>query len=118
MLEPEGIDTVRLRTARIADMLRFYRDALGCALERGDSGALRLRAGTGTVELVLGYGPGMRSAVRAVVTVHFRDLEPGAAHRWLDAFGYGPATADGNGVHLEDPDGNRIHLRLRSTAYP
>ena len=55
MLEIQAIDHVVLRTTRMPDMLAFYRDFLGCPVEREldpKVGLVQLRAGSGLIDLV------------------------------------------------------------------
>jgi glyoxylase I family protein len=54
MIKVSGIDHLVLRVANMEPMLHFYRDLLGCEIERRvDSiGLLQLRAGRSQIDLV------------------------------------------------------------------
>ena len=54
MIQLKGIDHVVLRIRDETAMLRFYRDVLGCRVERrlDDIGLIQLRAGDALIDLV------------------------------------------------------------------
>lgn len=53
MIEIIGLDHIVLRTDNLALMLRFYRDTLGCPIERETTfGLTQLRAGNALIDLV------------------------------------------------------------------
>jgi glyoxylase I family protein len=122
-----GIDHIVLRVRELPRALRFYRDILGCALERQqpELGLTQLRAGRSLIDLVTLEGPlGAGAAPGPGPNVdHFcLTLTPFDARRlsaWLAAHGvevgepasrYG-AQGEGLSVYIEDPDGNRIELK-------
>ena len=122
-----GIDHIVLRVRSLPEALRFYRDVLGCGLERDqpELGLAQLRAGRSLVDLVtldgpLGVGepPGKGPNVE-----HFcLTLAPFDEPRliaWLRDRGvavhapdtrYG-AQGEGRSFYIEDPDGNHIELK-------
>jgi catechol 2,3-dioxygenase-like lactoylglutathione lyase family enzyme len=53
------IDHVVIRANNLENMIAFYRDVLGCKLERGpgDGGLAQLRAGLSLIDLVDAQGP-------------------------------------------------------------
>lgn len=56
MFEVVGIDHIVLRTTKLAAMLKFYVDVLGCKIERQTArkiGLTQLRAGTALIDLVV-----------------------------------------------------------------
>jgi catechol 2,3-dioxygenase-like lactoylglutathione lyase family enzyme len=123
----QGIDHIVLRVRRLPAALEFYRDVLGCALERQqpELGLTQLRAGRSLIDLVtvdgpLGAGepPGKGPNVE-----HFcLTLAPFDEPRliaWLAARGvtahapdsrYG-AQGEGRSFYVDDPDGNHVELK-------
>ncbi len=123
----QGIDHIVLRVRELTRSLEFYRDLLGCAVERQqpELGLTQLRAGHSLIDLVtidgpLGAGepPGAgRNLEHFCVTLAPFD-EP-ALVAWLAAHGvtarepgsrYG-AQGEGRSFYIEDPDGNRVELK-------
>lgn len=124
------IDHLVLRVVDLDAMLRFYCDALGCAVERrkDDIGLVQLRAGRSMIDLVPvdgqlgragGAAPGAEGrnldhfclriepfdepAIRAELTR--RGIEVGAVATRNGAEGEGPS------VYVRDPEGNTIELK-------
>jgi catechol 2,3-dioxygenase-like lactoylglutathione lyase family enzyme len=123
----QGIDHVVLRVRDLSRSIAFYRDALGCALEREqpELGLTQLRAGRSLIDLVtldgpLGAGPPPgpgRNLEHFCLTLAPFD-EP-ALIGWLAARGitaqapaarYG-AEGQGRSFYIEDPDGNHVELK-------
>lgn len=124
-----GIDHIVLRVRAGAHALRFYREVLGCRVEREqpELGLTQLRAGRSLIDLVTidgplgraltgtgGGGPNVDHFCLAVAP--FREAQLTA---WLAAQGvevsapavrYG-AEGEGRSFYIEDPDGNRIELK-------
>jgi len=128
----QGIDHIVLRVAELQRSLAFYRDLLGCPVEReqADLGLTQLRAGHSLIDLVtldgpLGAGapPGAgRNLEHFCLTV--APFEEAAVIAWLRARGvathepgsrYG-AQGEGRSFYIEDPDGNRVELKAASPA--
>jgi glyoxylase I family protein len=123
-----GIDHVVLRVRDLARALRFYREVLGCTLEREqpELGLTQLRAGRCLIDLVTADGPlGSRHGTLAGTATnleHFclsiAPFEESALAAQLGAAGvevhepgsrYG-ADGQGRSLYIEDPDGNRVEL--------
>jgi glyoxylase I family protein len=122
-----GIDHIVLRVRALAPALEFYRDVLGCVLEREqpELGLTQLRAGRSLIDLVtidgpLGAGdpPGAgRNVEHFCLTVAPFDEE--SLSVWLASRGvsvHAPATrygaeGEGRSFYIDDPDGNHIELK-------
>jgi len=124
------IDHVVLRVVDLEGMVKFYRDVLGCRLERGPSenGLAQLRAGDSLIDLVDTKGPlgiqGGRAPDHGAPNVDHicflvRPWDPEAVLEQLRnhdvevgevASRYG-ATGSGPSVYLKDPEGNTIELK-------
>lgn len=124
-----GIDHIVLRVRDVARALEFYRDTLGCTVEREQRalGLTQLRAGRSLIDLVTADGPlGRREARGAPAgpnVEHFCltivPFDEGALRSHLAAHGieagegaerYG-AEGEGRSIYIEDPDGNRVELK-------
>jgi len=124
-----GIDHIVLRVDNLERALGFYRDILGCAVEREqpDLGLTQLRAGRSLIDLVTLAGPLGQSPARAAPGGRNMDhfclaLAPfseGSVAAYLSGQGiavdparprYG-AEGEGPSFYVEDPDGNRIELK-------
>ena len=122
-----GIDHIVLRVRSLPEALRFYRDVLGCGLERDqpELGLTQLRAGRSLIDLVtldgpLGVGepPGKGPNVEHFCLTLAPFDEPSLI-AWLRDRGvavhapdtrYG-AQGEGRSFYIEDPDGNHIELK-------
>jgi glyoxylase I family protein len=125
-----GLDHVVLRVADLDRARAFYRDVLGCAVEKWqpELGLLQLRAGSALIDLVTldgalgragGAGPAREgrnldhfclrlvqfdeAALRAHLAAH--GVEGGATGERYGAEGYGPS------IYIRDPDGNTVELK-------
>lgn len=125
-----GLDHVVLRVRDIDRALAFYRDVLGCALERSieDFGLYQLRAGRSLIDLVpveseLGRMGGAPPGSEGRNVDHFAlaivPFDPEALRTHLEAHGiamgevarrYG-AEGQGPSIYIEDPDGNTVELK-------
>ena len=123
----QGIDHIVLRVLELPRALRFYRDVLGCAIERQqpELGLTQLRAGRSLIDLVtidgpLGAGepPGKgRNVEHFCLTI--TPFEESKLGDWFAAHGvavnapamrYG-AQGEGRSFYIEDPDGNHVELK-------
>jgi len=124
-----GIDHIVLRVRALPRALGFYRDVLGCSVERQQAGLglTQLRAGHSLIDLVTLDGPLGRAPPTpgpggpnvdhfCLALAPFREADLSA---WLAAHGveviapasrYG-AEGEGRSFYVEDPDGNRIELK-------
>ncbi len=130
---PKGLDHVVLRVVDAARMTAFYRDVLGCPVEREEPaiGLLQLRAGRSLIDLVDAAGlpspkrssgfaqageigrnmdhlclriePFEEGAIRAHLGRH--GVSAGELKRRYGAEGYGPS------LYIEDPEGNTVELK-------
>lgn len=125
-----AIDHVVLRAADLKKMVGFYRDVLGCRLERGpgEIGLAQLRAGSSLIDIVDVAGPlGGESGSVPEPAVSNMDhfcvqIEPWnveAIRAHLDRHGvesgdpvmrYG-ALGNGPSLYIKDPEGNRVELK-------
>lgn len=130
MIRIREIDHIVLRIADLPAMLGFYRDVLGCAVERDrrDIGLVQLRAGRSLVDLVPVDGP-LGGAGGAAPGIEGRNLDhfclrvdpfdEGAIRRHLEAHGVeaGPtamrfgAEGEGPSLYVVDPEGNVVELK-------
>ncbi|MEN3974327.1 VOC family protein [Emcibacter sp. SYSU 3D8] len=125
-----GLDHVVLRARNVGEMVRFYRDVLGCAVEKQQPslGLTQLRAGTSLIDLVdvggpLGRAGGAAPGETARNMDHFcLRIDPwdetailahlqasgavlGETGRRYGAEGYGPS------IYVSDPEGNVVELK-------
>lgn len=124
------LDHLVLRVADVDRLIDFYRDVLGCTLERTlpDLGLYQLRAGAALIDLVdldspLGREGGDGAGAEGRNLDHFclriDPFDADAIASWLDAAGVTHAPparrygADGYGqsIYLDDPEGNRVELK-------
>ncbi len=119
-----------LRVSNMDRSIAFYRDVLGCVVERRleEFGLVQLRAGNSLVDLVdiaspLGRAGGNECIPNARNMDHFAlalssfdetsirahlsrfDVEADETRRLYGAEGYGPS------IYLRDPDGNTVELK-------
>lgn len=125
-----GLDHVVLRCANLARQQRFYREVLGCTLEREreDLGMVQLRAGSALIDLVDiegeigrkgGAGPGKGGRNLDHFCLRIEPFDPGALTAHLIRHGVMPGEikprygADGQGpsLYLSDPEGNTVELK-------
>jgi catechol 2,3-dioxygenase-like lactoylglutathione lyase family enzyme len=123
------IDHVVIRCVAPEMMLAFYRDVLGCKLERGpgELGLLQLRAGDSLIDLIdisgklggSGEAPAPSAPNMDHVCLHVQPWDEAAILGHLAANGvkagetasrYG-ATGQGPSIYLEDPEGNSVELK-------
>lgn len=130
MINVRDIDHLVLRTARAEEMIAFYTDVLGMAVERrlDDIGLIQLRAGRSMVDIVPvdgelgrkgGEAPGGQgrnldhfcvrvdpfdeASIRGALAAH--GVEAGPTVQRYGAEGTGPS------IYIRDPDGNTVELK-------
>jgi len=124
-----GLDHVVLRTSRKDEVLAFYRDKLGCPVERTIEtiGLHQLRAGSALLDVldttlftVAQAGPGESLYDHFCIAIAADGVEEVLA--LLDAAGiphgepaqrYG-ATGEGTSIYATDPDGRTVELKITS----
>ena len=130
VIQPKGLDHVVIRVSNMERSIAFYRDVLGCPVERrlDEVGLVQLRAGKSLVDLVdigspLGRAGGGEPIANARNMDHFAialasfdeasirahlsrfEIEAEETRRLYGAEGYGPS------IYLRDPDGNQVELK-------
>lgn len=131
MIRIKGLDHVVIR-ARDADaQVAFYRDVLGCPVERESSpelGLTQLRAGSSLIDVVSvdgelgkmgGAAPGDGGRNMDHFCVRVEPFDEKAIRTHLAHFGVAGSElktrygAEGNGpsIYLEDPEGNTVELK-------
>ncbi len=125
-----GIDHVVLRVRDLERALAFYRDALGCAIERrvDDLGLVQLRAGSALIDLVPvegalgragGAPPGEEGRNVDHLALRVEPFDEEKLRAWLAEHGieagdvaerYG-AEGTGPSIYVRDPDGNVVELK-------
>jgi len=119
-----GLDHIVLRTADADAMVAFYRDVLGCAVEKlqPDFKLTQLRAGSALIDIVeteVAAAPGddarnmdhfclaIRPWDEAALLAHLKShgIAAGEVGRRYGAEGYGPS------IYLQDPEGNSVELK-------
>ncbi|HET7757712.1 MAG TPA: VOC family protein [Steroidobacteraceae bacterium] len=124
-----GIDHIVLRVRDLPRALAFYRDVLGCTLEREqrELGLTQLRAGRSLIDLVTadgplgaraapagGSGPNLEHFCLSLAPFDERSL---TAHLASHGVAAGEAAArygaegEGRSLYIEDPEGNRVELK-------
>lgn len=119
-----GLDHIVLRTTDVDAMVAFYRDALGCPVEKVQPKfkLTQLRAGAALIDIVevadaperpaeahnmdhycLAIRPWDEAALLAHLRAH--GITPGEIGRRYGAEGYGPS------IYLSDPEGNTVELK-------
>lgn len=126
-----GIDHVVLRTVDLEKMLGFYRDVLGCPLERElpELGLVQLRAGSALIDIVPvdselgragGGAPRQDGRNMDHLCLQIAALEEQAVLDYLNHNGvateefqerYG-AEGHGRSLYVEDPEGNVVELKF------
>jgi glyoxylase I family protein len=132
------IDHIVLRTNQVDTMTRFYKEVLGCNVERTlppETGLTQLRAGESLIDIVdvnsdLGRAGGGPATTTENNLDHFcLQIEPiseSELSEWLLSNGietgdfetrYG-AQGFGPSIYLSDPDGNTVELRSELETKP
>ena len=131
MIQIKGLDHVVIRARDTGALVAFYRDVLGCPVERESTpefGLTQLRAGASLIDIVSAEGelgrmggaaPGKDGYNMDHFCVRVEPFDEVAIRAHLAQFGvqgselktrYG---AEGNGpsIYLEDPEGNTVELK-------
>ncbi len=130
-----GIDHIVIRVADMAGAVAFWRDGLGCTVEKVQEhyGLVHLRAGTALIDLIDiagalgregGRGPGIEGRNLDHVCLRVEPFDPAAIRAHLATMGIAVEEpkrrfgAEGYGlsVYLADPEGNRIELKGASES--
>lgn len=138
MIRVRLIDHIVLRTNQVDTMTRFYKEVLGCNVERTlppETGLTQLRAGESLIDIVdvnsdLGRAGGGPATTTENNLDHFcLQIEPiseSELSEWLLSNGietgdfetrYG-AQGFGPSIYLSDPDGNTVELRSELETKP
>jgi glyoxylase I family protein len=136
LIEIKALDHVVFRTTRLAEMLHFYCDILGCVVERElpeAKGLTQLRAGSALIDLVsvdselgrLGGAPPVQNGRNVDhVCLQISPLDEASLLEYLHRHGiktsafanrYG-AEGFGRSLYIEDPEGNAIELKPTKTG--
>ena len=126
----QGIDHVVLRVVDVEGVIRFYKDVLGCAVERrkDDLGLIQLRAGRSLIDLVdvngeLGQKGGAAPCPEARSMDYFclriDPFDEAKIRAHLRAHGVeagelatrSGAEGDGPSLYIQDPEGNTVELK-------
>jgi glyoxylase I family protein len=130
-----ALDHVVLRVADLARATIFYRDVLGCPVEKWqpELGLLQMRAGAALIDLVTldgklgregGAGPGREGHNLDHFCVRLGRFDEAALRAHLAAHGvecgevvqrYG-AEGSGPSLYIKDPDGNTVELKAPAAS--
>jgi len=129
-LYPAGLDHVVLRVVDLDAMTRFYRDVIGCTIdrERPDLGLTHLRAGRSLIDLITvdgplgargGAAPGAEGRNLEHICLTLSPFDEAAIRDWLTAQGVeiiesGPrygAEGEGVSLYVRDPEGTVVELK-------
>jgi catechol 2,3-dioxygenase-like lactoylglutathione lyase family enzyme len=125
-----GLDHIVLRAIDPARMIAFYRDVLGCTVERSqpELGLTQLRAGRSLIDLIdlngkLGREGGAGPGIEGRNLDHFclgispfdeAELRAHLARHHVSVgeagLRYG-AEGEGQSIYIEDPEANRVELK-------
>ena len=130
MFAIKGIDHIVIRAGRLEELVAFYRDVLGCAVDKRVDrlGLVHLRAGVAMIDLIDVHGElGRRGGAAPTADRHNMDhlclridaFDELALRNHFAAHGVvldGPhdnygAEGDGPSFYLDDPEGNTIELK-------
>jgi catechol 2,3-dioxygenase-like lactoylglutathione lyase family enzyme len=125
-----GLDHIVLRVNDMDRMVAFWRDALGCEVEKvqAELGLVHIRAGSVLIDLVdvagkLGREGGRAAGAEGRNLDHFclrvEPFDPAAIRARLEAQGVAVdapkrrfgAEGYGESIYFADPEGNRIELK-------
>jgi len=126
----KGIDHIVIRASRLEELVAFYRDVLGCAVDKRVDrlGLVHLRAGAAMIDLIDVHGELGRHGGDAPpadrhnmdhVCLRIEMFDEAGLRKHFSAHGValdGPhdnygAEGDGPSFYLDDPEGNTIELK-------
>lgn len=137
MLEIAAIDHIVLRTTKLAEMLHFYTQVLGCNVERetaAETGLTQLRAGNALIDLITvdgrlgkkgGGAPGKSENNLDHFCLQLKPVSEQTVKAHLDAHKidagvfeerYG-AEGFGHSIYISDPEDNTVELRIQGTSH-
>jgi len=135
MFKIKGIDHVVVRVKDLEGAVSFYRDVLGCSVDRvrEELGLVHMRAGASLIDLVsvdgkLGRMGGDAPAPRARNMDHLclrvEPFDEADLRAYLSAHGVGAgevqmnygSEGDGPSVYVSDPEGNVVELKGPAAA--
>ena len=130
MIRIREIDHLVLRVINLSDMIAFYRDVLGCRVEKRQTsiGLTQLRAGNSLLDLVevnskLGRTGGAAPGQEGLNLDHFcfriHPFDAAEVIKHLQTFGLEPgevasrygAEGFGESIYVNDPEGNTVELK-------
>jgi len=134
-LKPAGLDHIVLRVVDLDAMTQFYRDVIGCTIdrERPDLGLTHLRAGRSLIDLITvdgplgargGAAPGAEGRNLEHICLTLSPFDEAAIRDWLGAKGVeviesGPrygAEGEGVSLYVQDPEGTIVELKSPGDA--
>ena len=131
MIQIRGLDHLVLRVLDTETMIDFYREVLGCVVERRSSpefGLIQLRAGDSLIDIVAvdseigrmgGAAPGKEGRNVDHFCVRLESFDVQAIREHLSRYGvsgsklemrYG-AEGYGPSIYIQDPEGNTVELK-------
>jgi catechol 2,3-dioxygenase-like lactoylglutathione lyase family enzyme len=130
MIQIREIDHLVLRVTNLEAMLRFYRDVLGCTIERTQEelGLTQLRAGRSLIDMVTvdgklgllgGKPPGAEGRNMDHLCLRVEPFDAESIYAHLKKYGieagevssrYG-AEGEGPSIYLKDPEENVVELK-------
>ncbi len=129
-IEMLGLDHVVIRCVDQDAMAQFYRDLLGCTVDRHNKklDLLQLRAGSHLIDLIAvdgvlgrrgGTAPGSEGRNLDHFAIQIAEFDEAALHAWIAENGLeiveeGPrygAEGTGPSVYIRDPEGNIVELK-------
>ncbi len=130
MIDIKGLDHIVLRTQNLEAMLRFYRDILGCQIERSlpKLGLTQLRAGEALIDIVtvnselgqLGGAPPTQDGrnidhfclqiapIEEKILIALLEQSSITHSGFAERYG---AQGFGRSIYLSDPEGNVVELK-------
>lgn len=131
-----GIDHIVLRTRDSRRLVAFYRDVIGCPVEREqpETGLTQLRAGRSLIDVLEITGAAGSARFAEAVANDARNVDhfcltidpfdPDRLRAYLTSRGVAPgevamrygAQGEGPSLYFQDPDGNGVELKAARTG--